>query len=254
MGTIPKKLHYVWIGNGEKPEVFYKCLKSWQEKMPDYEIVEINENNFDLNFHLKKNRFLRECYNRKLWAYVADYARVHYLYETGGIYMDIDMEIVKDFLELTENDKIDFFTGFESDDGIGMGLFGVSPQSKFLKEIMDFYEDEIWRSSLFTIPQITKRILKSKFSCDLSKKEVKDDKNGIYIYPKESFYPFLPHEKFSESMITDKTYAIHWWNHSWKGSKPFLFLKTKHLKGIKKYLKKLGIYFQIMRDDLRNMK
>ena len=35
---------------------------------------------------------------------------------------------------------------------------------------------------------------------------------------------------------------------------PFLFLKTKHLKGIKKYIKKLGIYFQIIRDDFRNQK
>ena len=47
MTHIPKKLHYVWIGDSEKPEIFNKCLKSWQEKMPDYEIVEINKENFD---------------------------------------------------------------------------------------------------------------------------------------------------------------------------------------------------------------
>ena len=52
MTRIPKRLHYVWIGNDEKPEIFHKCLKSWQEKMPDYEIVEINEKNFDLEKHI----------------------------------------------------------------------------------------------------------------------------------------------------------------------------------------------------------
>ena len=254
MTQIPKKLHYVWIGDSEKPEIFNKCLKSWQEKMPDYEIVEINKENFDLDDHIARNKFLRECYKRKLWAYIADYVRIHYLYENGGIYLDTDMEIVKDFSSLFENENIEFFTGYESDDGIGMGLFGVSAKSKFLEKMIKFYDDEIYKSPLFTLPQITKYILKNDFSFDFSKNEIRDEKNGICIYKKEYFYPFLPKEKFDESIVTENTYAIHWWHHSWKGSRPFLFLKTKHLKGIKKYIKKIEIYFQIIRDDFRKQK
>jgi len=254
MTQIPKKLHYVWIGDSEKPEIFNKCLKSWQEKMPDYEIVEINKENFDLDDHIARNKFLRECYKRKLWTYIADYVRIHYLYENGGIYLDTDMEIVKDFSSLFENENIEFFTGYESDDGIGMGLFGVSAKSKFLEKMIKFYDDEIYKSPLFTLPQITKYILKNDFSFDFSKNEIRDEKNGICIYKKEYFYPFLPKEKFDESIVTENTYAIHWWHHSWKGSRPFLFLKTKHLKGIKKYIKKIGIYFQIIRDDFRKQK
>ena len=254
MTQIPKKLHYVWIGDSEKPEIFNKCLKSWQEKMPDYEIIEINKENFDLDNHIARNKFLRECYKRKLWAYIADYVRIHYLYENGGIYLDTDMEIVKDFSSLFENENIEFFTGYESDDGIGMGLFGVSAKSKFLEKMIKFYDDEIYKSPLFTLPQITKYILKNDFSFDFSKNEIRDEKNGICIYKKEYFYPFLPKEKFDESIVTENTYAIHWWHHSWKGSRPFLFLKTKHLKGIKKYIKKIGIYFQIIRDDFRKQK
>lgn len=254
MTQIPKKLHYVWIGDSEKPEIFNKCLKSWQEKMPDYEIIEINKENFDLDDHIARNKFLRECYKRKLWAYIADYVRIHYLYENGGIYLDTDMEIVKDFSSLFENENIEFFTGYESDDGIGMGLFGVSAKSKFLEKMIKFYDDEIYKSPLFTLPQITKYILKNDFSFNFSKNEIRDEKNGICIYKKEYFYPFLPKEKFDESIVTKNTYAIHWWHHSWKGSRPFLFLKTKHLKGIKKYIKKIGIYFQIIRDDFRKQK
>ena len=254
MTRIPKRLHYVWIGNDEKPEIFHKCLKSWQEKMPDYEIVEINEKNFDLKKHIEKNSFLRECYKRNLWAYIADYVRIHYLYEHGGIYLDTDMEIVKDFSPLFENENVEFFTGYESDDGIGMGLFGVAAKSEFLKKMINFYDNEIYASPLFTLPQITKYVLKRYFMCDFSKNEIKNNENGIYIYRKEYFYPFLPNQKFSESMIKEDTYAIHWWHHSWKGSRPFLYLKTKHLKGIKKCIKKIGIYFQIIRDDFRNRK
>ena len=57
MEQIPKRRHYVWIGNDEKPEIFHKCLKSWQEKMPDYEIVEINEKNFDLKISILLNTY-----------------------------------------------------------------------------------------------------------------------------------------------------------------------------------------------------
>ena len=54
MKKIPKKIYYVWIGNKEKPEIFYQCYNSWKEIMPNYEIIEINENKFPLEEHLKK--------------------------------------------------------------------------------------------------------------------------------------------------------------------------------------------------------
>ena len=110
---IEKKIYYVWIGNAKKPDIFYKCLKSWQKNLPDFEIIEINEKNFDIQAHLEKNRFFRECYERKLWAYMSDYMRVHYMYENSGIYLDTDMEIIKDISPLIENENIKFFIGYK---------------------------------------------------------------------------------------------------------------------------------------------
>lgn len=257
MKKIPKKIYYVWIGNKEKPEIFYQCYNSWKEIMPNYEIIEINENNFPLEEHLKKNRFLKECYERELWAYVADYIRIQYLYENGGIFLDTDMEIIKDFTKIPELQNIeefDFFASFESDDGIGLGLFGSKAKSIIIEKMIEFYKNEIWEKPLFTIPQIIRYILKEKMNYNFSEKDIFDKDRGIYILRKEYFYPFLPNEKFDKSMLKEENYAIHWWQHSWKGNKPFLFLKTKHLRGIKKYLKKLGIYIQIFRDFIRNKK
>lgn len=257
MNNIPKKLHYVWIGDKDKPEIFYECCKSWKEKMQGYEIVEINEKNFDMNYHLTRNKFFKKCYELKLWAYVADYMRVHYLYENGGIFLDTDMEIIKNFFEIEEIkniSNIDFFTSFESDEGIGLGLFGVKPKSIILKKIIKFYEKEVWETPYFTLPQIIRYILINKLGYDITKKEIIDKEKGILILKKEYFYPFLPHEKWDKSMIKDENFAIHWWYHSWKGHKPLLFLKTKHLKGIKKYIKKLGIYWQMFRDFIRGKK
>ena len=91
MTQIPKRLHYVWIGNDEKPEIFHKCLKSWQEKMPDYEIIERNEKNYDI----KKNPYLYEQYLKKNYAFASDYARFDIIYQEGGIYLDTDVEILQ---------------------------------------------------------------------------------------------------------------------------------------------------------------
>jgi len=54
---IEKKIYYVWVGNAKKPDIFYKCLESWKKNLPDFEIIEINEKNFDMEKHLAKNRF-----------------------------------------------------------------------------------------------------------------------------------------------------------------------------------------------------
>ena len=46
---IPKKIHYVWLGGGMKTPSVKRCIASWRKVMPDYEIKEWNENNFDIN-------------------------------------------------------------------------------------------------------------------------------------------------------------------------------------------------------------
>ena len=143
---IEKKIYYVWIGNAKKPDIFYKCLKSWQEKLPDFEIIEINEKNFDIEGHLKKNRFFRECYERKLWAYMSDYIRVHYMYENSGIYVDTDMEIIKNISPLIENEKMKFFIDTANVDDIRLAndlgvICGVTTNPSLIaKEGRDFKE------------------------------------------------------------------------------------------------------------------
>ena len=86
--SIPKKIHYCWFGNGEKPESVKKCINSWKEKLPDYEIYEWNENNIDF----KSNSYAREAYENKKWAFVTDYVRLLVLVKFGGFYFDTDVD------------------------------------------------------------------------------------------------------------------------------------------------------------------
>lgn len=81
---IPKKLHYIWLGKKSKSSLTNMCINSWHRMMPNYEIVEWNEENLDLQQLRKQNRFLDECIKLKLWAFVSDYLRLYVLCEGGG--------------------------------------------------------------------------------------------------------------------------------------------------------------------------
>ena len=104
---IPKKIHYVWIG-GPKGNLENMCINSWREKLPDYEIVEWNEHNVDIEKEIKGKKFLEVCYKKKLWAFISDYIRIKVLYEQGGVYMDTDMQILKDISPILENQEVFF--------------------------------------------------------------------------------------------------------------------------------------------------
>lgn len=77
--AIPKKIHYCWFGRGEKPELANKCIESWKEYCPDYEIKEWNEDNFDLN----SNIYVKQAYESRKYAFVTDYVRLYALYNGG---------------------------------------------------------------------------------------------------------------------------------------------------------------------------
>ena len=101
---IPKVIHYCWFGHSPKPALFQRCIASWKKYCPDYEIIEWNEDNFDIS----QNDYAREAYEEKKWAFVTDYARLWIVYNHGGIYLDTDVEIIKEF-DLAEYE----ITGFE---------------------------------------------------------------------------------------------------------------------------------------------
>ena len=137
--SIPKKIHYCWFGRNPLPESAKKCIESWKKYCPEYEIIEWNEDNFDLT----ENRYAREAYEQKKWAFVSDYARLKIVYEQGGIYMDVDVELIKPLDELTE---LDGYMGFEKEiDGqmwIATGLgFGARAGHPIIGALLKDYED-----------------------------------------------------------------------------------------------------------------
>lgn len=207
---IPKKIHYCWFGNAEKPDSVLKCIKSWKKFCPDYEIIEWNEN----NYNIRKNKFISQAYDKKQWAFVTDYARLDVVYNNGGIYFDTDVEVIKNFDTLLENHA---FMGFENGRFINTGLgFGAEKKHSAIKGMMDFYD----KTSFLDEYGIKKKNINSPYinSGYLTENgTVLDDSmqniNGITIYPTEYFSPL--NYSTGELNITENTYSIHWYSMSW---------------------------------------
>ena len=103
---IPKIIHYVWLGHGEMSDKIKACIESWKKELPDYQIMEWNEENFDINY----NEFTKRSYELKQYAFTSDVIRLYALYKYGGIYLDTDVFVYKSLDEFLTDEA---FTGFE---------------------------------------------------------------------------------------------------------------------------------------------
>ena len=133
--VIPKKIHYCWFGD-RMPELMKKNIQQWRDLCPDYEIIEWNENNYDVN----KNQYTKQAYEMGKWGYVPDYIRLDLIYQYGGIYLDTDVEIVKTLDDLLYQDG---FASFDSSLLVNLGAgFGAKAGGYIIKELRDYYNDK----------------------------------------------------------------------------------------------------------------
>lgn len=208
--SIPKIIHYCWFGRGEKSELIEKCIASWKEKLPDYEIREWNEDNFNID----KYQYAREAYEDKKYAFVSDVARFHILYNHGGIYMDTDVEVLKSLDEFLDNAM---FAGYERSGLINSGLvLGCEKGALVAKYMLQYYAKHPFRlkngrPNMTTVCTIMTEILKKKEI--IVDGQITDDKL-IKVYPTEYFDPYdFEHD---EMHISENTYTIHYYAMSWK--------------------------------------
>ena len=215
---IPKKIHYCWFGGKELPKLAKKCIESWKKYCPDYEIIEWNENNFDINM----NTYVKEAYENKKWAFVTDYVRLYALYNYGGIYMDTDVEVVRNLDEFLENES---FFGFEDSSHVSTGIMASKKNNQLIKEIINHYDTRNFimkdgKLDMTTNVIIITEILSKK---GLKKNNKKQTIEGLTIYPSEFFCPLDCNSK--KLRKTRNTHAIHWFSGSWLDLKIKLKMK-----------------------------
>lgn len=130
---IPKKIHYVWVGGNEKNNTIKQCMKTWGKHLEGYEVIEWNENNFDIDSH----PFVKAAYKAKKWAYVSDYIRAYVIYKYGGIYLDTDILVLDNFDRFLNNRA---FVGFENPQYPFTAVFGAEPGHPLVKDMIEYYD------------------------------------------------------------------------------------------------------------------
>ncbi len=236
---IPKRIFYVWGFNEPKKDEVLKCIKSWQEYLPEYDIVEINEKSteyFNFEEELKNNKWFQTVYNRKMWAYVSDYIRCKVLCEYGGIYFDTDVSVVQNMDKFLKNPA---FVGMQrssldgNGDWVEPAVCGAQRLNPFFKQVVNFYNTLIWKESVYTMPQIFDYYLRSYdiFPFPVRGKQKIIRLKDIVIYPERYFIPYRFRENFTNKCIKSDTHTIHWWSGSWVKEENVKFLQSKNKLG-----------------------
>lgn len=207
--TIPKRIHYCWFGGGELPENYRNYIESWKKYCPDYEIIRWDESNYDVS----KNRYMKQAYDHRKWAFVSDYARVDVIWQYGGIYLDTDVELISSFDEFL---KWDMFCGFEDTRVVNWGLgFGAVKGHEMLKALLDVYETrefirEDGTMDLTACPVLQTSVMER---CGFKMNGQPQQLGNIAVYPKEFFAPFNHIAGFGR--VTENTHSIHHYEGSW---------------------------------------
>lgn len=211
---IPKIIHYCWFGGGSKPAIAERCLKSWEKYCPDYEIVEWNESNYDIS---SAPMYVQQAYFKKKWAFVTDYIRLQVVYENGGIYLDTDVELVKQPDSLLSNKA---YFGFEGSEFINTGLgFGAEKKNPIVYELMQDYVGipfllKNGEYDLTPCPQRNTNVFLRHGLEQNGKKQCLDD--GTLILPVEYLCPLDIATRILHK--TANTISVHHFDASWQSS------------------------------------
>lgn len=205
---IPKKIHYCWFGRGEKPKLALKCIESWKKYCPDYEIIEWNEDNFDINCCA----YVKEAYENRKFAFVTDYVRLYAMYTQGGIYMDTDVEVTKNLDEFLVHQG---FSGFESEKQIPTGIMAGEKGFPLFKDLLSYYKGRHFveaDGNMDTTTNVTTitSMLTPKGFVPNGKFQVVD---GLALYPRDYFCPL--DDSTGVMHKSKNTATIHWFNKSW---------------------------------------
>lgn len=205
---IPKRINYIWFGGGKMSDLNKRCIESWHKYCPDYEIVLFNEDNYDVT----KQPFMYEAYKAKKWASAAEVARLDILKSYGGIYIDTDIELVKNIDFLLYND----FFGYLQSNWFAVNFFGCVQGCSLIDKLMTPYLERDYlkiKSSTEYSEQIIVDSFKLNKMAEYGFRKWQDGERldgGANLFPQDTIIL-----NTRTSSITPNTVGIHYYQRTW---------------------------------------
>lgn len=206
---IPKVIHAVWVGGAPMPALAKQCMESWKTFLPDYELRLWTEENSPMD-----HPYVQDMYAKKLWAFASDYIRFWALEREGGIYLDMDMEVLKPLDSFLDHS---LFVGRSKSGNIESSIIGATPGHLAIRAAREFYDADVERSIRNTSPIVLASALTATSS------------DGVMVYTSSYFHPCDEGERCSPEVLS-AAYARHHWAESWV---PYA--------GVRKFLRRVGV-------------
>lgn len=207
--AIPKVLNYIWAGGAPLPDSLKRCIESWRKYCPDYEIRQWDESNYD--FHAVP--YMAEAYDRGVFGFASDYAKIDILYRYGGFCMDTDVELIKPLDGLRFQEA---FCGVEKWQVLNFGgLSGATKSSPAIRKYLEarkglhFINPDGTENRMTCGYYDTKAALEHGYRINGKIQRI----DGMTVYPSEYFHPY--DYMSGETVITENTYSIHHFGGSW---------------------------------------
>jgi len=240
---IPKSIHYCWLSGDPVHADYQRCMDTWREKLTGYEFVLWDTTRFDINATL----WTKQALETGLYACAADYIRLYAVYHCGGIYLDMDMEVIRPFGDLLNAPLMLAYENHISGN-IEAGCFGAEKEHPYIRKCMEYIEAR----PLFdetALPEILK--LKKSERHEFIDPPILPDimRQVLQASPEFKNYPVYPHDYFTAKNVvtgdiekTGNTFTIHHFGTEYHSEE---WRKTR--KGVQKINKVLGKHFILSR-------
>ena len=226
---IPKIIHLCWLSGDPYPSKIARCLKTWEKYLPDYEVMLWDTNRFNLNSSI----WVRQAFEKKKYAFAADYIRFYALYHYGGIYLDSDVEVLKSFNDLLD---LPYFIGAEKAQTPEAAAIGAEQGCDWIKQCLDYYNNrsflkEDGSMDIRKLPEIMDleirkikplRILSLEESLEIRQLDMQKE---VLVFNDVFFSPKVFDSR--EVEITPYTYVIHHYQNSWFSPKAKVYYRSR---------------------------
>lgn len=208
--AIPKKIHYCWLSDEPVSDEYNKCMDSWRPKLADYEFILWDAKRFDVS----KTTWTSQAFDVGLYACAADYIRLYAVYNYGGMYLDMDMEVLKAFDDLLENKIVLAYENHISEN-IESGCFGAEAGHPYIRKCMEYFEGNYLfrQEQLAEIKAMPEELRHEFINPDILPVIMK---NILLTYFQKEEYTIFNRYYFTAKNIingkiekTDETYTIH---------------------------------------------
>ena len=226
---IPKIIHCCWLSGEKKPELVRRCQASWRKLAPDFEIWEWDRGKIAAelleNPRREPPRFYKAALAARKWAFASDWVRFAAVEKFGGVYLDLDVELIRPIDELLADGR-GFFAleterPFRVDPGFG---FAAAAGDSSIAALARHYE------TLEFNPACPLSQNCATVSTALLEPLAAAGKVAPRFLPPPCFNP--KGSATGPLRITEQTYAIHHFNMGWTNWKQRLVYKTLPNLGI----------------------